>query len=72
MSIEFWLSATPTLYGQGLADSELVTTYLQADLNGVKSAFTFRVINMGVRAYRTNQQLVLSYIRKSPRKRGQI
>ncbi len=47
------------VYGQGLADSELLTTVAEQLLNADRSECSIRVVNMGVRAYSTNQELAL-------------
>jgi lysophospholipase L1-like esterase len=47
------------IYGQGLGDDELLTTFLEDELNSTGSACSFSVINMGIRAYSTNNELAL-------------
>lgn len=47
------------IYGQGLGNDELLTTYLEEDLNSTGSPCRFNIINMGIRAYSTNSELAL-------------
>jgi lysophospholipase L1-like esterase len=44
------------IYGQGLHDNELMTTLLEQELRKNSSSCQFNVINMGVRAYSTNNE----------------
>ena len=48
------------VYGQGIADDDLVTAVMEGTLNADPSArCRYRVVNLGVRAYSTNQELAL-------------
>jgi lysophospholipase L1-like esterase len=47
------------VYGQGVADDELMTTVLQKTLDQSGTPCSYSVINMGVRAYSTNNELAL-------------
>jgi lysophospholipase L1-like esterase len=47
------------VYGQGVADNELMTTVLEKKLNQSGTPCSYTVINMGVRAYSTNNELAL-------------
>jgi len=47
------------IYGQGVADNELMTTVLQKKLEQSDSPCSYTVTNMGVRAYSTNNELAL-------------
>jgi lysophospholipase L1-like esterase len=47
------------VYGQGLKDEQLMTTRLQNNLENLRPLCHVRVINMGIRAYQTNQELAL-------------
>ena len=44
------------VYGQGVPDKELMTTILEQELGKKSSSCRFNVINMGVRAYSTNNE----------------
>jgi lysophospholipase L1-like esterase len=47
------------LYGQGLADADLLTAAMEKELNKTPSACRSRVYNFGVRAYNINQEVAL-------------
>jgi lysophospholipase L1-like esterase len=47
------------VYGQGLADNELMTTVLERKLAQSAPPCSYTVINMGIRAYSTNNELAL-------------
>jgi lysophospholipase L1-like esterase len=47
------------VYGQGVADNELMTTVLQKTLDQSGTTCSYTVTNMGVRAYSTNNELAL-------------
>jgi lysophospholipase L1-like esterase len=47
------------VYGQGVNEDGLLTTVLEQKLNKTGSSCRFNVINMGVRAYSTNNELAL-------------
>ncbi len=47
------------IYGQGIPDSDLLTTKLEAKLNSRGDRCRYRVVNMGVRAYSLNQEYAL-------------
>jgi lysophospholipase L1-like esterase len=47
------------IYGQGVADNELMTTVLQKKLDQSALPCSYTVTNMGVRAYSTNNELAL-------------
>ncbi len=47
------------IYGQGILDDELITRRIEQILNTENSNCTFRVINLGVRAYNLNQEVAL-------------
>ncbi|MDH3980386.1 MAG: hypothetical protein OEU91_07750 [Gammaproteobacteria bacterium] len=47
------------VYGQGVADDELMTTILQEKLDQSGTPCSHTVINMGVRAYSTNNEIAL-------------
>ena len=47
------------VYGQGVADNELMTTVLERKLAQSAPPCPYTVINMGVRAYSTNNELAL-------------
>ena len=47
------------VYGQGVADDELMTTVLEKKLAQSRASCSYTVINMGVRAYSTNNELAL-------------
>jgi len=47
------------IYGQGLADEDLITTVLERELNSTAGNCSFNVINMGVRAYSINNELAV-------------
>ena len=47
------------VYGQGVADDELMTAVLEKKLNQPGTSCSYSVINMGVRAYSTNNELAL-------------
>ena len=47
------------VYGQGVNDDELMTSVLEKKLDQSGTPCSYRVINMGVRAYSTNNELAL-------------
>ncbi len=47
------------IYGQGLGEQELMTTILEQELNKTSNSCQFNVINMGVRAFSTNNELAM-------------
>jgi lysophospholipase L1-like esterase len=47
------------IYGQGVADNELMTTVLEKKLDQSTPPCAYTVINMGIRAYSTNNELAL-------------
>ena len=47
------------IYGQGIDEKELMTTFMEQELNKTSSSCQFNIINMGVRAYSTNNELAM-------------
>ena len=47
------------IYGQGIDEKGLLTTFLEQELNRTSSSCQFNVINMGVRAYSTNNEMAM-------------
>lgn len=47
------------IYGQGVGEKGLLTSILERELNKTGSSCQFNVINMGVRAYSTNNEMAI-------------